>query len=300
MDLKIETSKSIRPASTVVLVREQDQGLQVYLLKRSSGSGFFPGSYVFPGGALNPDEGEVDFWQQHLDLRPKDLLGVFGSGLDRAALIAFGVAAIRETFEEAGVFLARKKKESPDSFRGIGERPPTGKLDEGWLRRKVLDEGWMLSFSNLFPWSHWITPAVMPKRFDTRFFIALMPEGQECLPDDRETVHGLWVSPEKGLQENSQGRIPLSPPTLITLHELLKFGTLPSLRQEIHSRSWGDPRQPIQIIFDQGVVIVQPWDPYYGNPVKIDPEGLKEKIIPVGESFSRLWLDQGIWRPVGI
>ena len=249
---------------------------------------------------MNPDEGEVDFWQQHLDLQPEDLLKVFGSGLDRTRLIAYGVAAIRETFEEAGVFLARKKTDGNNSFGRIDERPPSAKLDGGWLRRKVSDEGWLLSFSNLFPWSHWITPEVMPKRFDTRFFIAFMPEGQECVPDDQETVHGLWVSPEKGLQENRQGRIPLSPPTLITLHELLKFETLNSLRQEIRSRSWGDPRQPIQIRLDKGVVIVQPWDPHYGQPITIDPEGLKEKIIPVGESFSRLWLHEGIWRPVRI
>ncbi len=300
MDIKRETSGSIRPASTVVLVREYDQELQVYLLRRSTGSGFFPGSYVFPGGAVDPDEQEVEFWQQHLDLPSKDILRVFGSGLDIAGLIAYGVAAIRETFEEAGVFLARKMNSGKNSFVRIDERPPAAKLDEGWLRRKVSDEGWVLSFSNLFPWSHWITPEVMPKRFDTRFFIAFMPEGQACAPDNRETIHGLWVSPGKGLQENSQGRIPLSPPTLITLHELLKFESLNSLRQEIQSRSWGDPRQPIQIGFNQGVVIVQPWDPHYGKPIKIDPEGLKEKIIPVGESFSRLWLNDGIWRPVRI
>jgi 8-oxo-dGTP pyrophosphatase MutT (NUDIX family) len=300
MEIKTETFRSIRPASTVVLVREYDQELQIYLLRRSTGSGFFPGSYVFPGGALNPDEGEVDFWQQHLDLQPEDFFKVFGSGLARAELIAYGVAAIRETFEEAGVFLARNKNDGADSFTRINNRPPATKLDEGWLRRKVLEEGWILSFSNLFPWSHWITPEGMPKRFDTRFFIAVMPEGQECVPDDRETVHGLWVSPEKGLQENRQGRIPLSPPTLVTLHELLEFDSLNSLRQEIRSRFWGDPRQPIQIRFDQGIVIVQPWDPHYGQPITIDPDRLEEKIIPVGESFSRLWLNEGIWKPVGI
>jgi len=168
----------VRPASTVVLVREHDRELQVYLLKRSTESGFFPGSYVFPGGALNPDERDVAFWQQHIDLSPEDLLKTFGSGLDIEGIIAYGVAAIRETFEEAGVFLAQKKNHGNNTFARICERPSTEEFDEGWFRRRVSDEDWMLSFSNLFPWAHWITPEVMPKRFDTRFFVAFMPEDQ--------------------------------------------------------------------------------------------------------------------------
>ncbi len=298
VDIKKESPVRTKPASTVVLVRDHDQELQVYLLKRSTGSGFFPGSYVFPGGALNPDDGDSEFWQPHIDLSSEDLLKVFGPGQNMAEIIAYGLAAIRETFEEAGVFLARKKADRNEFGGSISERPSAEKLDERWFRRKVSEEGWSLSFSNLFPWSRWITPEPMPKRFDTRFFAALMPEGQECVPDNHETVHGLWVSPIKGLQGNIRGEIPLSPPTLVTLHELLKFGTLASLTQTNRSLSWGEPRQPIQIRLDRGVVIVQPWDLHYGKPIEIDPEGLPRKVIPAGEPFSRLWLDQGIWRPV--
>ena len=156
--IKKEPPTPIRPASTVVLVREHERELQVYLLRRSTGSGFFPGSYVFPGGALNLDERDCEFWQQHIDLSPEDLLKAFGSGLDIEGIIAYGVAAIRETFEEAGVFLARKKNDGNDSLERICKRPSLRELDEGWFRQKVLDEDWMLSFSNLFPWSHWITP----------------------------------------------------------------------------------------------------------------------------------------------
>ena len=290
----------IRPASTIILAREPERELQVYLLRRSTESGFFPGSYVFPGGALNPDERDVEFWQQHIDLPSEELLKTFGSGLDIEDIIAYGVAAIRETFEEAGVFLARKKNAGNGSIEKIFERPSIDELDEGWFRRKASYEGWMLSFSNLFPWSHWITPEAMSKRFDTRFFVAFMPEDQECIPDDRETVHGLWVSPGNGLQGNLRGEIPLSPPTLVTLHELLKFGTMDRLTQATRSRSWGNPLQPIHIKLDEGAVIIEPWDPYYGKPVEIDPDGLEGKVIPAGEPFSRLWLNQGIWRPVGI
>jgi 8-oxo-dGTP pyrophosphatase MutT (NUDIX family) len=300
MDTKKDHLISARPASTVVLVREHEQKLQVYLLRRSTKSGFFPGSYVFPGGAVNPDEHDVGFWHKHIDMAPEDLPKTFGSGLAMARIIAYGVAAIRETFEEAGVLLARKKNDGDKSSVKIFERPGTGVVDESWFRRRVSEEGWLLSFSNLFPWSHWITPENMPKRFDTRFFITLMPEGQECLPDDRETVHGLWVSPGKGLQGNMQGKIPLSPPTLVTLHQLLGFETVDRLNLEIQSRSWGPPLQPVQKILNNEVVLVEPWDPHFGKQIEIEPESLAGKVLPVGEPFSRLWLDQGVWRPVKI
>jgi 8-oxo-dGTP pyrophosphatase MutT (NUDIX family) len=291
---------SAKSASTIVLIRPAEPEFQVYLLKRNMTSGFFPGSYVFPGGAVNPEDRETDFWQQHIDLPPENLIKIFGSRSGITEIIAYGVAAIRETCEEAGVLLARRKEVGNGLWGKIGGRASFEKLDSGWLRKIVLEEKRLLSFSDLFPWSHWITPEIAPKRFDTRFFLAFMPEGQECLPDDLETVHGLWVSPKEGLQGNREGRIPLTPPTLVTLHELFTLGTLDRIQQEIQTRTWGDPLRPILLSIEKEAVLIQPWDPQYGKPVEIDPDGLPEKVLPVGEPFSRLWMDQGIWRPIGI
>lgn len=291
-------TKATRPASTVILVRELQQELQVYLLKRSRGSGFFPGIYVFPGGTLDPDEWDIERWQRAIDLSPEDLQKIFGEGLGVDEIIAYGVAAIRETFEEAGVFIAQRKEDRGKSFEQVCDLRSSGQLKEGWLRQRVHDEEWALSFSNLFPWSHWITPEAMPKRFDTRFFLALMPDGQECIPDARETVHGIWVSPEKGLQGNMKGEIPLSPPTLITLHELLEFGTLEQLKETLPSRSWGKPRLPVFMKLSKGAVIIEPWDPQCGEKIHVDPEGLRDKVIPPEEPFSRIWLHEGIWKPI--
>jgi hypothetical protein len=167
-----------------------------------------------------------------------------------------------------------------------------------WFRNKVLNENWTLSFSRLFPWSHWITPVAMSKRFDTRFFIALMPEGQVCVPDDRETVHGLWVSPLKGLQENIRGEIPLSPPTLITLHELLPYNKLADLTNALRPDAWAEPQLPVLFKLEKGAVIVEPWDPQYGKEIEIEPKGLEQKVAAIGAPFSRLWLHKGIWRPL--
>ena len=291
-------NKELRPASTIILVREHEGELQVYLLKRSKGSGFFPGNYVFPGGAVDSEEWDAESWKDCIDLSTESLLGRFGHGLDLREIIAYGVAAIRETFEEAGIFLSRKEVGFEASLEKFCRLRSSGTLGDGWFKEKVLGEGWLLSFSELFPWAHWITPEAMHKRFDTRFFLAIMPEGQECVPDDLETVHGLWVSPEKGLKGNMEGEIPLTPPTVITLHELLDFNSLEELKKWVQTKSWGEPRRPIFLKSEKGGVILEPWDPMYGQEIEIDYDRLTEKVVSPGDSFSRVWLDRGIWRPI--
>jgi hypothetical protein len=80
----------------------------------------------------------------------------------------------------------------------------------------------------------------------------------------------------------------------------LQFKSLEGLRQEVRHRSWGEPRQPLLLGLEKGAVLVLPWDPRYGKTVENDPGDLKERVLPLGEPFSRLWLNEGIWRPVRI
>jgi hypothetical protein len=124
---------------------------------------------------------------------------------------------------------------------------------------------------------------------------------QECSPDKEETTHGIWVTAEQGLAANLSGEIPLSPPTLVTLHELLQHKTLNELQDEVSRRGWGEPRLPRVIPVEKGAVIIEPWDPMiHEKDVGLDPAALAKLVLPVGEPFSRLWLYEGIWRPVGI
>ena len=153
-------------------------------------------------------------------------------------------------------------------------------------------------FPTFSPGPTGLLPSPCPNDLIPVFLQPLCRKARNVFRMTMKPFMGFGSAREKGLQGNMQGEIPLSPPTLVTLHELLKFGTLESLTQAIRSRSWGDPRQPIQMKSDREVVIVQPWDPQYEKPIEIDPEGLPQKVIPAGEPFSRLWLDQGIWRPV--
>ena len=288
-----------RPAATVILTREYADELEVYLLKRSTKSGFMAGNYVFPGGVLEPGDEDHNRWQEYVDLDPVQRSEQLGGSLKERHILTYGIAAIRETFEEAGVFLGHNAEQKIAELEKLNHiRRETG-LSGDWLSDLIKTRKWILAFSNLYRWSHWITPEKIKKRFDTRFFVSFMPADQECRPDNRETIHGIWISPRAGLAGNLSGEIPLSPPTVVTLHELLNYPRLSDLMQSAAQKSWGDALMPRLTLADKDPVIVEPWDPmYHQEEILLNGEELNKNLVGVGESFSRLWHHEGIWRPV--
>jgi len=301
MNTRNAKSPKITPAATVILTREQNGKLQVYLLKRSPKSGFMAGNFVFPGGTLDRNDQLFNIFSNHCDLAPNDIWHRFGPDLSYRKAQAYCIAAIRETLEEAGVFLARRNDAAAADFERVCSLRLVAKLEKDWFVRIVENERWCLSLSALFSWSHWVTPILMKRRFDTRFFIAAMPASQICRPDNRETVQGLWLSPLEALAGNLAGKIPLSPPTLVTLHELLKYHNLKDLRHAAKHRQWGQTIQPRLVPLSEGAVIVEPWDPvYHQKEINIDTEDLPASVLPVGKSFSRIWYDGCVWKPIRI
>jgi 8-oxo-dGTP pyrophosphatase MutT (NUDIX family) len=287
-----------RPAATVILVRRHDGDLQVYLLKRSLKSVYMAGFYVFPGGVLDPQDRE-SFWQRCLDCGPQAVTQRFGDGLAPAELTAFGVAAIRETFEEAGVLLVSRRPGSGDGLQPVHARRMADGLPPGWLNQLVTEKGWTLQLSALFPWSHWITPEAMKYRFEARFFLADLPPGQACRPDGRETIDGVWMTPAAALAANMAGEIPLSPPNLVTLQQMLPFQSVDALKQEALRRGWGRAMMPRMFFLEGGTVILEPWDPqFHEKELRLDPGTLRKAFLPAGQPFSRLFFCQGRWRPV--
>ena len=291
--------RTLTPAATLILTRQHTSELQVYLIRRSLKSGFMAGNYVFPGGRVDPEDRNFNIWQPRVDLDRSGITQKLGGDLTAVEVLAYGVAAIREALEEAGVFLGHRYESNPDDLKRICQLRLTADLPPGWFQKLAVTENWTLTLSSLSRWSHWITPERMKRRYDTRFFAATMPSGQVCRPDGRETTHGFWISPEKGLAGNLTGKIPLSPPTLITLHELLQYASLQDLAKETEGRLWGEALLPRMIPLDKGAVIVEPWDPLYSHTnIEIDPVGLRKAVLPIGQPFSRIWHHQGIWRPV--
>jgi 8-oxo-dGTP pyrophosphatase MutT (NUDIX family) len=232
---------------------------------------------------------DVAFWQDHVDLPVEQLEPSLDGAVDR--MLPFAVAAIRETWEEAGLLLAAPRK-GVSGTEQIGE---SGTL----FTRRIEEDGLVLSLSQLGRWHHWITPELMPRRFDTYFFVAPVGQDQRCRPDNHETVHGTWANPLKALTENDQGTLPLSPPTLVTLHQLLPFADLDTLVAETSSRSWPAPIMPRLWPLDNSALIIEPWDPDYGRKsVNVKIDRLEADVLPVGAPFSRLWRHRGICRPV--
>lgn len=288
------------PAATVILVRQHQTELQVYLLKRHTKSGFMAGHYVFPGGILDPGDWQYAVWQKHVDVDARTLLNRFGDGsLTAEQIMAYGVAAIRETLEEAGVFFAQRQNQGRSDIEQVVKLRIRTDLSQEWFVDLVVSQGWRLTLSALSPWSHWITPVRMKRRYDTRFWLACTPADQHCQPDQLETTHGLWISPAKGLAGNLCGQLPLSPPTLVTLQQLLAYRSLAELKKDMAHHRWGPAIFPRMIPLNDGAVLIEPWDAAYDQPeIIIDAAGLQEALLPVGEPFSRIWYHEGLYRPI--
>jgi 8-oxo-dGTP pyrophosphatase MutT (NUDIX family) len=279
------------PAASLILARPAAGLPEVCLLKRSSASRFMPGSYVFPGGWIDAGDRDAAFWGARCDLSPADVARRLARGIDAATALSAAVAAARETFEEAGVLFARPPA-------AAGADAPS---DREVFRRRFEQGVRVLELSALAPWSHWITPVGMPRRFDTRFFAAALPAGQKVRPDGRETTDAVWVTPRQALDGNMAGRLPLSPPTLATLHELLDYPTIESLTEETGRRGWGNPILPrlVPLGKPHGAVIVAPWDPSYASAeIPVDAADLENRVLPVGAPFSRIWNLNGFCRPI--
>jgi 8-oxo-dGTP pyrophosphatase MutT (NUDIX family) len=185
MEFNLDPSDApVRDSATVVMLRDGDSGLEVFLLKRHGLSDVLGGAYVFPGGKVDEDDADAAM-HATLDRNPAQLhAALCEPQLQPAHAAAIFVSAVRETFEEAGV---------------------------------------RLSVADLVPWSRWVTPSVggvIRKRFDTRFFLARVPQGQEPRHDERETTHSAWLAPRAALRQYWDGEIQLAPPQIMSLAHL--------------------------------------------------------------------------------
>ena len=287
------------PAATVIIIRQQQEELQTYLLKRHLRSSFMAGKYVFPGGIVEATDKLVNVWKEHVDLDLEEITWRLGGDLSGAEVLPFAVAAIRETFEETGVLLADTAGSFGNAIEYIGKQRLRKEMPEGWFLNQTLSVSWVLTLSALSRWSRWVTPKGMHKRYDTRFFLVVLPHGQTCRPDNRETTDGIWMSPVKALSENLAGDVPLSPPTLIVLHELMKYSSTDDLLAPTMVRAWGSALLPRLVSLNNEAVIIEPWDAHYHkSQIRFDPSELKNALLPVGEPFSRLWYKAGRWRPI--
>jgi 8-oxo-dGTP pyrophosphatase MutT (NUDIX family) len=201
------------PAATILLVRDGEAGVEVFMVVRHHEIDFASGALVFPGGKL--DKG--DFAP---DLRG---LATGGDGLDDQAF-ALRVGAIREAFEECGVLFAREAGTGKmvDAARFAALAPYRDRLVKGELDMLAFlkAEQLVLAMEDMVHFAHWITPDGMPKRFDTHFFLAPVPPGHDAVHDGWESVDSVWIAPEIAVAEAEAGTRTMVFPTRLNLKKL--------------------------------------------------------------------------------
>lgn len=260
-----------KPSATVMLVRDAPAGVEVFLMERS-GFGAFGGLHVFPGGKLDPNDGDPIWAERSTGLSAAEAnrtLGVASGGLD------YWIASIRECFEEAGVLLATRAdglllplRDPARRARFAGWRSKLNGGDVDSFETMCRTEALALATDRLAYVSHWITPIDQPKRFDTRFFVAQAPEEQEALHDGFETVESDWVRPETALERYARGEIQLISPTFTNLEGLAGFastadllaakraidpGTIPTILPRIKPREGEGFDEALEVVGRGGV-----------------------------------------------
>lgn len=271
-----------RPSATVVLLRDAPHGLEVLMQRRSERASQYAGLYVFPGGKLETHDSDA-VWQQRLDLDTEQLLERLAEP-DSPAALAQGlhVAALRETFEEAGVLLVEPVAAEPDAAPSAAvQRALSG--GQPWVDA-LQAAGVRWQTRALRPWSRWITPRHLQARnvrFDARFFLARLPAGQQVQQDGHEAVESVWISPRQALERFARRDIRLLPPQIMSLIELLAYPDTDALWAAVATRR--PPLiEPVHVSTDDGVAVCYPGDPAHPVPEQRLPGPTRLRVTADG------------------
>jgi len=224
-----------KDAATVIILRQSQrdpEDVEVLMVLRHVDSKFVPGSYVFPGGCLDEGDYSPDLGRLCTGMDAKKAQAILYDMSQPEMALGAWVAAIRETFEEVGLLMAYhgdKKLMSFDSedlrsrFRSYRGKLQTGEVT---LKTILQAEGLTLAADRLHYYSPWITPELLPHRYDVRFFIAEAPANQEALHDGIELTRHVWITPRKILEGFRRKEFDMVVPTLVTIEELSCYKTI--------------------------------------------------------------------------
>ncbi|MFE6196926.1 NUDIX hydrolase [Streptomyces sp. NPDC057838] len=213
-----------RRAATVMLLKDTADGPAVHMLRRRASMAFAGGAYAYPGGGVDPrDDDHHVRWAGPTRAWWADRLGV-----DETAAQAIVCAAVRETYEEAGVLLAGP---APDAV--VGDTTGAGwEADRAALVARDLSfaefldrRGLVLRSDLLGAWTRWITPEFEARRYDTFFFVAALPAGQRTRNASTEADRTVWIAPREAAAGYDRGELLMMPPTIATLRQLTPYGT---------------------------------------------------------------------------
>ncbi len=215
----MDTPAPLRPAATILLLRDSADGPEVWLMERARTVGFMASAWVFPGGRVDPGD---------------DSAAAVGGDLARVPR-HFWVAAARELHEEAGV---------------------------------ALRDGDAWDLGGMRVWAHWVTPEVEARRYDTWFFAARLPPGAVAVIDGQEASRGGWYRPADALARSERGELPVAPPTLRTLTELLPYGSVEAI---LAAPRHTPPIMPKFLDVAGTLHVLLPGDPDHPSTERVDP-----------------------------
>ena len=248
-----------RPAATVLTLRDAPNGYEILMLRRNVRSEFMGGIFVFPGGAVDDEDADAPVFGL-TDEVASERLGLESGGL------AFYVATLRELFEEAGLLIVcddhgrELRFTTADELSRLGSYRRSLNAGETTLTDVLRSEDVCLDLRGVAYLSHWITPAGMPRRYDTHFFVALAPEGQPATHDANETVADRWLRPSDALSAQQRGEFDMVPPTIKNLEAIAHFSTPREVLDYARALGQVTAIEPRLLERDGAVVIVIPGD----------------------------------------
>lgn len=278
----------LKDASTVLLLRPAES-YEIFMVRRHSKSAFLGNMYVFPGGKRDDADSTLEVESFCHGLTAADCAGRLGDDLTPARALGLYVAAIRETFEEAGVLLAVDghgqrvdATQLGSDLVDIREQVHKGTLSMASLMERT---GWRMNLGAMHYLDHWVTPPIERRRFTARFFLAEVAGGTEAAHDEHETTDGVWLTPGAALAAYADPthKLQMAPPTIRVL-ELL--ADCPSMEDALASA----PDAPVlakapQVVSEDGkMALVLPGDPLHPT----EPGARKQ----------RFYLEAGRWLSV--
>ena len=244
-----------RPSATVMVIRDGPRGLETFMLRRRLEMAFVPGAHVFPGGAVDVEDGFDDVaecCEGLTDEAASRMLGVDGGGL------AYWVAAVREAFEEVGVLFAQDRTGAMVSLdhddHAARFRAHRRGIDQGSVRLAQVcrAEGLGVAVDAIRYFGRWVTPEGAPKRFDTRFFVAPVPASQTLEHEPVESLSGQWVRPADALGRHAEGHWDLILPTQRSLELIGRFDRVADLIAAVDAVQSGGDGDAAVVTSDSG------------------------------------------------
>ncbi|MGA5555072.1 NUDIX hydrolase [Streptomyces lavendulocolor] len=218
------TAVTPRRAATVLLLRDGAAGPEVHMLRRRASMAFAGGAYAYPGGGVDPRDEHPVRWAGPAPAEWAARLGLAGPAEAQAVVCA----AVRETYEESGVLLAGPTADSvvADTTGDDWEADRAALVARELAFADFLDRrGLVLRSDLLGAWARWITPEFEPRRYDTWFFVAVLPAGQRASNASTEADRTVWIRPAEAAAGYDRGELRMMPPTIATLRSLERYGT---------------------------------------------------------------------------